>query len=151
MSHTSGVLGTAQVPTGASFHSPRGRMNLKPPHNLHLRPDEFPHLEGPRDFFYPTTCQPSNHSCKASKVNSVKGAAETISSLSKTVVSVPQCCNLINHLPGIQTRHPPAPAPGALLCPHLLCLSFEEGTRRLLQAKPEQKSRGTTSFPQGHF
>ena len=103
--------------------------------------------KGQETFFYPTTCQPSNHSCKANKVNGVKEAAEMIFSLSNAVVSVPQCHNLINHLPGIQTRHPPAPTPGVLLCLRPPCLSFGEGTRRLLRTKSDNRKAGA----QPHF
>lgn len=98
-------------------------------------------LKGQESFFYPTKCHPSNHSCKANKVNSVKGAAAMIFSLSKAVVSVPQSRNLINRLHGIQAGHPPAPTLTlrTLLCPWPPCLSFGEGTRKLLQTKPDNR------------
>lgn len=36
---------------------------------------EFPHLKGPINIFYPTTCQPSNHSCKSKRSQQCKGSS----------------------------------------------------------------------------
>lgn len=98
--------------------------------------------KGQETFFYPTTCQPSNHSCKANKVNSVKGAVEVIFSLSKAVVSVPQCCNHTNCLPSIQTRHRPAPTlERSSVLGRLVCL-LEKGQENCFRPSQTTENQG---------
>lgn len=53
----------------------KGSILTPPPPSSFYHCVESPHLKRPINIFYPTTCQPSNHSCKSKRSQQCKGSS----------------------------------------------------------------------------